>query len=129
MCVFHVHLPWGLHLSGTVGMSGKISTMLCWRRFFPLRSPFIATLAPSLATLSCSHTRNRQSHVLTRVRLTCQRLNSILRYFCNALTFQWRKRNQNFSIIKWPRNQMLLLRRRYSNVVATSWQRRAATLS
>ena len=91
VCVFHVHSPWRLHLSGTVGMSGNRSTMLCWRRFFPLPSPFIATLAPSLATLSCSHTRSRQSHELTRVRLAYQRLDSIIKYFYNSLTFRWRE--------------------------------------
>ena len=95
VCVFHVHSPWRLHLSGTVGMSGNRSTKLWWRRFFPLPSPFIATLAPSLATLSCSHTRSRQSHESTRVRLACQRLDLILQYFCNSLTFWWREKNQN----------------------------------
>ena len=95
--VFHVDSTWRLHLSGTVGMSGNRSTMLCWRRFYPLPSPFIANLAPSLATLSCSHTKSRQSHELTRVRLACQRLDSILKCFCNSLTFRWREGNQN-----WP---------------------------
>ena len=87
VCVFHVHSPWRLHLSGTVGMSGNRSTMLCWRRFFPLPSPFIATLAPSLATLSCSHTRSRQSHELTRMGLACQRLDSILSTFVTLSRF------------------------------------------
>ena len=87
---------WRLHLSGTVGMSGNRSMMLCWRRFFPLPSPFIATLAPSLTTLSYSHTRSRQSHELTRVRLACQKLDSILRHFCNSLTFRWQERNQKY---------------------------------
>ena len=95
VCVFHVHSPWRLHLSGTVGMSGNRSTILCWRRLFPLPSPFIAILSPSPATLSCSHTRKRQSHELTRVHPACQRLDSILNYFCNSLTFQWREKNQN----------------------------------
>ena len=95
MCVFHVHSPWRLLLSGTVGMSGNRSTVLCWSRFFPLSSPFIATLSPSLATLSCAYTRSRQSNELTRVGLACQRLESILKYFCNSLTFWWRERNQN----------------------------------
>ena len=95
VCVFHVHSPWRLHLSGTVGMSGNRSMMLCWRRFYPLPSPFIATLAPSLATLSCSHTRSRQSHELTRLHFTFQWLDSIFKYFCNSLTFRWRDRNQD----------------------------------
>ena len=92
-CVFQVDSPWRLHLSGTIGMSGNRSTMLCWRRFFPLPSPFIATLAPSLATLSCSNTQSRQSHKLTRVRLACQRLDSIFKCFCDSLTFRWREEN------------------------------------
>ena len=95
VCGFHVHSPWRLHLSGTVGMSGNRSMMLCWRRFFPLPSLFIAILSPSPATLSCSHTRKRQSHELTRVHPACQRLDSILNCFCNSLTFQWREKNQN----------------------------------
>lgn len=37
-----------------------------------LPSSFIATLTPSIATLSCLHTTSRQSHKLTRVHLTCQ---------------------------------------------------------
>ena len=41
VCVFHVHSPWRLNLSGTVGMSGNRSKMLCWSRFFPLPNPFI----------------------------------------------------------------------------------------
>ena len=50
------------------------SMMLCWRRFFSLPNPFIATLEWStkpfyLATLSCPHTRTRQSHDLANVRL------------------------------------------------------------
>ena len=95
VCLFHVRSPWRLFLSGTVGMSGNKSTMLCWGRFFPLPSRFITTLAPTLATLSCSHTTSRESHELNRVRLACQRLYSILQYFCNSLTFRWRERNQN----------------------------------
>ena len=39
----YVHAPWRLHLSG-VEIPGDRWTMLCWRRFFPLPSPFIATL-------------------------------------------------------------------------------------
>ena len=44
------------------------STMLCWRRFFPLSC--LATLVWNsepfyLATLSCSHTRSGQNHDLT----------------------------------------------------------------
>ena len=41
VCVFHVHSPWRLHPSETVGMSENRSKMLCWSRFFPLPSPFI----------------------------------------------------------------------------------------
>ena len=41
VCVY-VHPPWRLHLSG-VGSPGYRSTMLCWRRFFPLPSSFIDT--------------------------------------------------------------------------------------
>ena len=44
----YVHSPWRLHLSGSVGMSGNRSTMLCWRCFFPLPSPFITTLKWSI---------------------------------------------------------------------------------
>ena len=44
--------------------------------------------------LSYSHTRSRENHELTRVRLACQRLDPILKYFCNSLTFRWRERNQ-----------------------------------
>ena len=89
VCVSHVHSPWRFHLPGNT------STMLCWRCFFPLPSPFIGTLARSLATLSCSHTIIRQSQELTRARLASQRLDSIIKYFCNSLTFRWRERNQN----------------------------------
>ena len=58
VCVVYVYSPWSLCLSG-VGIPGDRSTMLCWRRFFLLPSPFIATLVWSteplqLATLSCS---------------------------------------------------------------------------
>ena len=115
MCVFHVHSPWRLHLSGTVGMWGNRSMMLCWRRFYPLPSPFIATLAPSLATLSCSHTRSRQSHEPTRVRLACQKLNSIP-------NFAMVGKKSELSVIKWLRNQMI-------NVVATLWQRSGNVLT
>ena len=87
VCVLQVHSPWRLHLSGTVRISGNRSPMLCWRHFFPVPSPFIATLAPSLATLSCSHIRSRQSHELTNVRLACQRLDSILKYFLTLSRF------------------------------------------
>ena len=66
VCVY-THWPWRLHLSVKVGMPGSRSTMLCWRRFFILPSPFIATL--ELATLSCLHTRCRQSQCLAGVRL------------------------------------------------------------
>ena len=38
VCVY-VHPPWRLHLSG-VGSPGYRSTMLCWRRYFPLPSSF-----------------------------------------------------------------------------------------
>ena len=41
VCVY-VHPAWRLHLSG-VGSPGYRSTMLCWRRFFPLPSSFIDT--------------------------------------------------------------------------------------
>ena len=41
VCVY-VHPPWRLRLSG-VGSPGYRSTMLCWRRFFPLPSSFIDT--------------------------------------------------------------------------------------
>ena len=41
VCVY-VHPPWRLHLSG-VGSPGYRSTMLCWRRYFPLPSSFIDT--------------------------------------------------------------------------------------
>ena len=43
VCVY-VHSPWRFHLSGSVGMPGNRSTMLCWRRFFLVPSPFIASL-------------------------------------------------------------------------------------
>ena len=43
VCLY-IHSPWRLHMSGSVGMPGSRSTMLCWRRFFPLPSPFVATL-------------------------------------------------------------------------------------
>ena len=43
VCLY-IHSPWRLHMSGSVGMPGNRSTMLCWRRFFPLPSPFVATL-------------------------------------------------------------------------------------
>ena len=93
VCVFHIHSPWTFHLSGTVGMSGNscCAEDVCF--LWPIT--FIVTLAPSLATLSCSNTRSRQSHELTKVRLACQRLDSILKYFCNSPTFRWRERNQN----------------------------------
>ena len=66
--------------------------------------------------LSYSHTRSKERHELTRLRLACQRLNSILKYFCNSLTFRWREKKSELSVIKWPRNQLL-------NVVAMLWQR------
>ena len=124
MCESHIHSPWRLYLSGTVAMAENRSTMLCWRRFFPLPSPFIATLAPSLATLSCSHTRSRQSHELTMVHLACQRLDSVLKFFCNSLTFQCWERTElsELSIIKWPTIQML-------NVVGTLQQRCGSILT
>ena len=43
VCLY-IHSPRRLHMSGSVGMPGNRSTMLCWRRFFPLPSPFVATL-------------------------------------------------------------------------------------
>ena len=71
------------------------TTMLCWRHFFPLPSPFITTLASSLATLSCSHNRSRQNHILTRVRLAYKRVGFNAQYFCHSPTFRWRERNKN----------------------------------
>ena len=45
VCVFvYVHSSWRFHLSGSVGISGNSLTVLCWRRFFPMPSLFIATL-------------------------------------------------------------------------------------
>ena len=70
----YVHSPWRLQLSGLAGMPGNRSSMLCWRSFFPMPNPFIATLEWStkpflLASLSCSPARNGLSHDLTRIRL------------------------------------------------------------
>ena len=65
--------------------------------------------------LSYSHTRSRESHELTRVRLVCQRLDSLLKCFCNSHVSMAGKKSE-LSVIKWPRNQLL-------NVVVTLWQR------
>ena len=46
VCVY-VHSPWRLHLFESVGKPGNRSTMLYWRRFFPMPSPLIATLERS----------------------------------------------------------------------------------
>ena len=122
MCVFHVHLPWRLHLSGTVGMSGKRSMMLCWKRFYPLPSPFIATLAPSLVTLSCLHTRrDKATNQLACVSL----VKNWIWYSCNFVTFTRFNggKKSELSVIKWPRNHILNV------VIATLWQRWTATMS
>ena len=103
MCVSR-HLPWRLHLSEKFGMQGNRSKMLCWSRFFPCQVP-----------LSYSHTRSRESHELTRVCLVCQRLDSLLKCFCNSHVSMAGKKSE-LSVIKWPRNQLL-------NVVVTLWQR------
>ena len=97
-CVFHVHSWRRPPLSRTVRMSGNRSTMLYWRRFFPPPSPFTTTLEWNTmpvywTTWSSLHIRSGQSHKLTRVHLACQRLDSILKYFCNSLW--WQEGNQN----------------------------------
>ena len=43
VCVVYDHTPWRVHLSG-VGIPGDRSTILRWRRCFPLPSSFIDTL-------------------------------------------------------------------------------------
>ena len=43
VCVYF-HSPWRLHLSGSVGLPGNRSMVLCWRRLFPMPSPLIANL-------------------------------------------------------------------------------------
>ena len=70
-CVY-VHPPWRLYLSGSFDDREQINNVILktfdsyaksLHRYFSLNQTF------QTSTLSCSHTRSRQSHDLTSVRL------------------------------------------------------------
>ena len=100
VCVFffHVHSLWRLIPLEQLQFQGKDQRFCVLKRFLTSAKSF--------------HRYFRMKHPAC---LTNQRLDSILRYFCNSHILIAGKKSE-LSIIKWPRNPML-------NAVMTLWQR------